>query len=644
MPKQQTKAIVKRPKPKPSKQTRQITVSGSGSLSDDILRWWDQPEEKIGGAISSLVQRIDDNNYELRERFMRYARLYGNYEALGWANLSNVNRSEQSNNRPVFNIIQSCVDTVHSKVARDNPQPYFITSGADYFDKLKAEKMNQFVQGVFQATDFYDIANNKVFRDASVYGLGGVQWTLNKNTNDLECEWVFIDELKIDLYDAQKGKPLSMHRCKMVQKEKLLAQFPDKKETINDVTTTHPHLFRSNDTVCDFVVTTESWHLAVDKTPGRHCVILADEVLVDEVYDEDWFPIVLFQYYEKPIGLYGRPITESILSGQVEINKILMFIQQCQELQASPYIAVENGAEIALDVILSNQVSRLIKYRTGTRPPIFLSPTACTPEIYEHLKDWMSWCYQEVGVSQTSAGGEKQPGVTSAVAMRTMVDVESSRFIQVSKNWETFFVRNAEIVVKLGKKAYEKDKSFKATYLDKKSKVLMDIPWSKINLPRDMFVIRCDTISAFPSSAAGRIQTITDFIANNFLSRERGMELLQIDPDLEDEVKLQTSSLRLTEKRLCQMVEDNVYYHPEKYINLKLSLSVSEATYNQLCIDNCPEDRLALVRQWIKELVTLITGVDPEVQLLQQAFTPPPPAAPIAPQSGVAPARSSIPQ
>lgn len=632
----QKKVIVKRQTPRKVGQT--IKISGHNTLTDEMQNWWTQPEHSIANCIASLVQRIDDNNYDQREQHMRFARMYGNYEALGYSNLGSAMRSEQTSNRPVYNIIQSCVDTVHSKVARDNPQPYFITSGADYFDKLKAEKMTQFCQGVFEASDFYQIANNKVFRDASVYGLGAIQWEID-DKGIPKCEWVFIDELKIDKYDAQRGEPLSIHRVKMVQKERLIAKYPDKEDVINEACSTHPDLFRTNDTVIDFVVIIESWHLKVGDKAGKHCIILADQTLVDEDYEEDFFPIVPFSYYEKVIGLYGRGIAETIMSGQVEINKILMFIQQCQELQCSPYLVVDSSSEISEDVILSNQVSRMIPYRNGSTPPAFISPQGTAEEVYSHLNSWMSWCYQEVGISQTSAGGEKQPGVTSAVAMRTMVDVESSRFIQVSKNWEKFMVMNAEVIIKMGERAW-KGKKFKANYLDKKSKIMREMEWDKINLPADMFTIKCDTVSAFPQSAAGRIQTITDFISNQFLSKERGMELLGMDPDLEDEIKLQTSSLRLVEKRLCQMVEDDTYYHPEKYMNLKLALSISEATYNQLCIDNCPEKQLALVRLWIREITTLLSGTDPEVQQLQDVFNPPPPPAPgvIAPQAGMAPA------
>jgi hypothetical protein len=233
--------------------------------------------------------------------------------------------------------------------------------------------------------------------------------------------------------------------------------------------------------------------------------------------------------------------------------------------------------------------------------------------------------------------------VNSAIAMRTMVDIESSRFIQVSKNWEKFFVDCAEIVVRLGKKAYEKDSDYSVTYTDKRNKFIKSIPWSKIAAANDIFTIKCDTVSGFPATAAGRIQTVTDFISNHYISFERGMELLNIDPDLQDEIELATSSLRNCERCLSTMVEEGTYEHPEKYLNQKLSLAVSAATYNQLQIDHCPEDRLQLVRQWIDEICSNLGAQDPQLTLIQSLFNAPaaaPPAA-TAPQAGLQPAQAA---
>lgn len=629
-------------KPKDPKDTRKSVmrpVSGVKSpLSDFDKHWYDLDEDKIAGAVQQLVIQIDLNNQDLTREWERYARMYGNYDnlALTGTGSADGNSYDGSTNIPSYNIIQSSVDTLTSKICPDNPKPYFITSNADYFTKLKAEKQTQFVQGVFQGANLYEKANNQVFRDAAVYGIGGLHFHYDEDKQKICAEWIFVDEIKIDRVDAFKKHPRSIHLCKLAQKETLLEKFPEQEDVIEDMAGQHPEYFRSKETVIEFMVTIESWHLKNGKKPGRHVISLQDKVLLDEEYDEDYFPCVFFNYYDKGTGIFGRGVADTLFNHQIEINKLLLMIQQCQELQAAPLIFVPNEAQIASDVLLNNNIARMVPYR-GNQVPTFMAPQAVDPAVYEHLKWWIESSYGEVGISMTSAAGTKQPGVDSAIAMRTMVDIESSRFVQVSKNWEKFFVNCAETVIKIGKRVYETNKNFSVTYMDKKSKILKEIPWKSIDPDEDMFVIQCDTISGFTNSAAGRIQTVTEFISNGWFSRERGLELLGMDPDLDGEIQLQTSSLRLCEKRLSQMVEEGIYNHPEKYMDLQLALNVSERMYNQLVLDECPEERLQLVRQWIDELITKTTGQDPAVMQLQQIFAPPAPPT-MAPQAGPNPA------
>jgi hypothetical protein len=132
-----------------------------------------------------------------------------------------------------------------------------------------------------------------------------------------------------------------------------------------------------------------------------------------------------------------------------------------------------------------------------------------------------------------------------------------------------------------------------------------------------------------------------DMISAQWISKERGMEMANLDPDVDGEVARQTSSLRLCEKYISLMVEEQVYNHPEPYLDLSLSLKVSIMAYNQLKIDECPEERLQLVRQWIQELVELANPslMDPLTAKLQAVFQDmQPPAAQVAPQTGLSPA------
>lgn len=628
-----------------------VHTGGSNNMwHDNFQSWWNLPDDSIGNAVYQIILRNQQNSYVRRNSFYRYALLYGNAESLGWNNYSAFNRTEATNNRPVFNVVQSIVDTLNSKIARDNPEPYFTTMSGDYFEKLKAEKLNQFIEGVFQQCGFYDIANNKVFRDAGVYGTGGVFIKYNKAKDQIEFEWVFIDEFTMDRYDAIKGDPRSFERTYIKTREQLICEYPDKAELIKRVATTQPIYQPLRETTIDPVVVCEAWHLAdkaVDGSDienitnkGKHVVTIAGEPLLVEDYDECEYPFIFFRYYEATAGFYGSGVAERSLSGQIEINKILMQIQQAQELFASPLIITENGADISEDTLLTNNIARLVKIRSGTAKPEFLTPKPLDQQVYDHLKWWINAEYQQNGISMMSATGEKTPGVNAAVAMRTMVDIESTRFQQVSKNWEQFFVDVAYAIVRLAKQVYKKNGSLTVKWTDKRSAIIKEIDFAKLDLPDGSYTINCGTISDFPNTPSGKIQTITELFSNQIISKERMLESITMDPDLIHEVKLQCSSLRLVEKSLCSMVEDNVYIHPTKYLDLQLALKTSIMTYNQLQLDECPDDRLELVRNWISEIITLMTGVDPETQQLQAAIAPPQaPAAPtaIAPQAGVNP-------
>lgn len=628
------------------REARVRKLSGMGRRDPTKRDWWNLPKDQIAAGITDIVNRIDQTNSGWKKRMMRYARMYGNDENLGLSNSASLNQgNSQTNNLPTYNIIQSGVDTLASKIVRDDPSPYYITNGADYFTKLRAEKQTQFTQGVFYSSGLYALARNKIFRDAAVYGRGVVQFEYQDWTKDkkIVADWVFIDELKIDPFDSARGFPRSIHRSKMIQTELLLARFgkdPEKAQWIREASTLASSRFTSLETVIDWVVYNESWHLANGKdNPGRYVISLGDKLLLDEPYEYDDYSgcLAFFQYYQKPVGMAGRGIPETIQSGQYEINKILLAIQQCQELQARPLIFVDSDSKVSNDSLLNNRIARLIKRKPGSKID-FVTPQGAPPEFYSHLANWMNWCRQEIGITDTSQSGAVRPGVDSAVAMREQVDIESTRYVQVAKNWEQFFVDCAHVVMKLGKKAYDKDKTYSVRYYDKKYNVLRDIPWSKIAPEEDGYVIQCDTVSAFPKSAAGRIQTVTDFISNNFIGRERGLELLGLDPDLEGDIKLQTSTLRLVEKRLSQMVEDAKYFHPTPQMNLTLAQLIAEQTCAMLEAEDCPDERLDLVRQYITEIVTLKGGTDPLVAALQSVFAQPAANAPIAPQQGLAPA------
>ena len=302
------------------------------------------------------------------------------------------------------------------------------------------------------------------------------------------------------------------------------------------------------------------------------------------------FPIITFDWMPRALGFFGRSITEEVYSVQMSIDELLNVASQSYSMVGMPIIFVPDNAQIPEDVILSNFIARLIPYR-GDQKPSIETPEPLPQSFFNFLQQHIQWVFQIVGLSQTTATSQNQLGPdASGAAIRELVDIETTRFAQVSTRWEDNFVKIAHTIVNLSKQLYEKGMTDLSVDFHYK-KMIDTIKWKDVNIDCS-FDCKCDPVSQLPDSTAGRIQTIQEYIDRQWISKERGMEMLNLDPDLQQEVNIQTSSLRLCEKRLSEMVEEGKVFKPEPYMNLQQALDISKGVYNMLVIDGCPEDRL----------------------------------------------------
>ena len=588
-----------------------------------FLCWWLETEDKVWNAVEEAVSILESCQVARRMLNIKFARLYSNMEALGfpYANMMRSSPDNSSNNRVTLNIIQSVIDACTAKIAKDQPKVTFVTTGADdYFLKLRAANLTKYISGAMKEAEIYDNCE-LVFRDACVIGTGFLH--LKTEDGKIKSEWCAPDEVRVDELDGMKQKPRSIHRVTLVPRDRLTLQYPDYAAEINSAQSALQGKIALQSTT-EMIRVIESWHLRGTKKSkdGVHCVTIENCTLFYEEYTKDYFPIVDFRWMNRPLGFFGRSITEEIMTIQVEINKILRTIQQCQELAAVPMIFVPSEAEIAEDVIMSNIIARMIPY-SGGNPPTWVTPTAQNQEVYQHLNSLIQWAFQTVGLSQTSASGMKPAGVDSAVAIREVSDIETGRFAMVANRWEKFFVDVAKIMTDMSKDLYSEHKDLKVSVTEKK--ILQEISWKDVDLKDNPFDIQTFPTSQLPDTPAGRVQTITEYIQNQWISKERGMELLNLDPDLEQEVNIQTSTIRLTEKWISQMIDDGEYHRPEPLMNLQQSQQLAQGIYTMLLHDNAPDDRLQLVRNYIMECSDMLTP-------------PPPPAPPmpVGPQPGQA--------
>lgn len=609
-----------------------IFLQNSGN-SRNFTRWWAiKDKSKLHSSVISVVDQIEASNTPYRMQMLNNTRMYGNYQVLGFNHSMNgfnasYGRSGYagSQRRPIFNVVQSAIDSITAKIAKDQPKITVVTNGAtDFMKRKKAEKLTKFINALMKHAGVYD-NSEEVFRSAGI--LGNSYMKFYREDGQIKSEFVSAHEIVVDYADGMmKSAPRSMHQIKIVPRDSLLIAYrnePEKCQKIMSVASGLHGSILASSTV-DMVEVIESWHLPTNKNSkdGVHCIVVENCTLFEEEYTKDFFPINVWRWMPNTLSYFGRSIAEELADKQMEITKLMMQIGQSIELCAIPIIMVPNEAKVARDHLASNYIARIIKYQ-GNQPPTFQTPTAQNPEVYNYLNSLISWCYQQIGLSETSASGQKPADIQSAVAIREVADIETGRYSTVSMRWENLFKQHFKVVLDLCREEAKENPDFMIQYTE--NKTAYELKFLDVDLEdKDCVIYSAFPTNQLPDTPAGRMDTVMQYFQNNLISKERSMELLNLDPDLESEVDMQTSKLQIIEKWLSQMAEDGIYHSPEPLNNLQLALDTALSFYNMLLVQECSEDNLQLVRNFIVECQTLLTPPAPPM---------PPPDAP-HPQQG----------
>src|SRR6185369_9932670 len=119
----------------------------------------------------------------------------------------------------------------------------------------------------------------------------------------------------------------STFRIKNVDRTELMEAFPDKSEAIMRMANTSTFISANNRSVGDTVTCIEAWRLPVGKKDGRHVIITETDLLLDEDYEDQFFPFADFGYSDRLYGPYSQGMAEQLVPIQTEINRTLISIQ-----------------------------------------------------------------------------------------------------------------------------------------------------------------------------------------------------------------------------------------------------------------------------------------------------------------------------
>lgn len=608
------------------------------------LRWWTVPTENgpamVGAALHSYASALaDQQSTHAREvMFRRYTRLYGNAQILGLKPWEYQQRTSET--RVTRNVVASCVDTATAMIAANRPAPQFLTNGADYKLRRKADKLNKFGKGLLYASDFYRIAP-AVFRDGCVYGLGIAKiLTMERR---IRTERVFPWDILVEDADGMNGSPRTMIQRAYIARDVALSTWtsPEAQQAIGRAKAIEHGPGDSG--ASDVIVVYEGWHLPSKEgaDDGRHVLAVEGFALVDEPWKRPHHPFAVFRWSNAIAGFWGVGIAEMLTGIQFEINTLLIKVQDSFRLGAM-YKVILNGASGVPKAHVNNEIGAIYIVNNGTTPPTIVAPQTVHPEVFKHIDSLEVKAFDEIGISQMSARSEKPAGLDSGVALQNYNDIKSDRFVMVGRAWEDFHLD----AVKLGLDEAREIEGFTVDVPDKNAKI--EIKWTDVNLERDAYILQCFPTSLLPQTPAGRIQGIQDLVQLGALPQDSILEMLGA-PDLEEITDIATSARRATRARVAAMLDDGDWAAPDPRMIgvMPWVINYVNAVYFEEQEKGAPEDRLDLLRDYVDECVAIMDQAQGAAQPPagatpagpQPTGTPisaPPAGAPVAPQMAAA--------
>ena len=570
-------------------------------------RWWAMDAKDAVNSISATLKAMEDVQ---KQRLMQYtvsSRLYGNLSLMGLNGMAWGRMASQHPNlrdRVSFNVVQSVVDTLQAKVAKNKPKPMWLTSSGQFSDQRKAKKLNTFCDGIFFETKAHDKGILQ-FRDAEVWGDGLAH--VYRTANDrVGLERVIPTELWVDELDGLYGEPRQMHRAKNVDRMVLLEAFPSKAELIKSAAKSRPEEGSTYENIADMITVRESWHLrsGEDAKDGRHAITVQEGPLLWDKYERDYFPFAHIQWSPRLYGFWGQGLAEQLQNIQIEINKLLFSIQRSFHLGGTHKILMRIGSKVVPEH-LTNDIGVIIKY-AGEHPPEWATPPLVQPEVFAHLERLTKSAYEQAGLTMMSAAGQKPMGVDSGKALRTIEDIEDTRFIVTSQKYDQFYLDIARLAIDVVKEIAEDTGSYETKAPGNKMAQLLN--WKELDIEDDSMIMQCFPTSSLPTDPAGRYQQVQEWVQAGWYTPRQGKRLMDF-PDLAQVDTLENAQEDYIEKCLEEIMdasnEDIEVPVLEPYDDVDLAHELGLQTYAQAKACDAEEWRLELLRRWIDNCVAI---------------------------------------
>lgn len=577
-----------------------------------VPQWWKAEAEKdlaaaVWGQLAVLIQA----DQERIQKYGEYTRLYGGPRR-AYSNsmqMKTVGQTPaQRKERMGYNLVQSCIDTKTSKIAKEKPKPSFLTSKGNSKVQRKAKKLDDFCAGVFYENKAYR-RMPVAFRDSEIWGDGIIQ--VLPYHGRVRWERVLPHQLFADFLECQEGPEYAktLHRVKQIDRTTLAGLYPEKAEIIAALDAVSEKLSGAEKSVSDMVTIVESWRLpsAPDAEDGRHAITVQGQfALLDEEYGKEFFPFAFMRNSPPLHGFWSQGAAERLDPIQTELNRCLITVQRSLYLGGTFKVLLHAGSKVVKSHI-DNSVGAIISW-TGEHPPEYITPPMVQPEIYQQIESLIQKGYRQEGISELSAMSAKPAGLNSGKALRETVDIETDRFQLQGQAYEDLALQLALLSVSVARDIYKDGEDLSVKVPGRR--FISTVDWKDVDMDDDEYVMQIFPVSKLPSDPEGRLETIQELMQAGIIDPQAGRRLLDY-PDLDAEENLSNAQLDYLHQILDAVVEDGKYTQPEPDDNLQAALKLAVEYLAVGKRDNLEEERKDMLRNFIAKASQLAAPPQP---------------------------------
>ena len=618
-------------------------------FKSEIQEWWpeDLNDQQRASALCSTAAYLKTNQMYRTRQLAVDVRMYCGLSVYSYAG-SNVSKMDQTkslpDDRPTFNLIAACTDTLVARITQQRPTPVFLTDNADYKERHLAQSLNQFILGEFYQVKAYE-KGGQALRDCCVMGTGALKVYEDDDTGKVAVDRVMITDLFVDANDSVNGEPQQLYQLKLMDRDRLLSRTKDStsRGIIENCDNAYPDNAPDNGrTIADQIMIVEAWKLPTgdpeskNYIPGRHTIACVNGLILDEPWEKESFPFVFMNYSDPFLGFFGQGIATRLFGTQLTLNRILYTIARAITLVGVPRVFMDQNAKVS-PAHNNNEIGVIIKY-TGSKPSYEVAPCNA-PELYNERDKLIQYGFQQEGISVMQATSQKPEGLDSGAAQRAYDDISVDRMYTVSKKYSNLYIQLAYKITEVAMDIAKRDGKYQTIYPNKDGTKEIDLPAMKFL--KDPFVIQCFDESSLPRDPAGRTSTVIEWVQSGMITLKEGRRLMRAPMDLEQNEKLSNASEERIFKYLDAIVENGEWNPPDAFMDLELAEELVVQYYNLYVAANLEEKKAQMLRDFFTLVRTLGGAATPMPAQTQQNPAPanpqPTPTSPLIPNTNAPP-------